>query len=44
MGASTIMVVEDNEDVRFMLKVALEFKGYRVKETLPTQRALNEKT
>lgn len=31
-GASTIMVVEDNEDVRIMLKVALEFKGYRVME------------
>ena len=31
-GASTIMVVEDNEDVRFMLKVALECKGYRVIE------------
>jgi CheY-like chemotaxis protein len=32
IGASTIMVVEDNEDVRFMLKVALEFRGYRVIE------------
>ena len=32
MGASTIMVVEDNDDVRFMLKLALEFKGYRVVE------------
>ncbi len=26
------MVVEDNSDVRFMLKVALEFKGYCVVE------------
>lgn len=26
------MVVEDNSDVRFMLKVALEFKGYFVVE------------
>lgn len=32
MGASTIMVVEDNDDVRLMLKVGLEFKGYRVVE------------
>lgn len=37
---STIMVVDDDEDIRYMMRVLLEEDGYRVLEAENGQRAL----
>lgn len=40
----TIMVVEDNDDTRFMLRKALEMKGYRVIEAVDGWEAVQVAT
>lgn len=41
MSGQTIMVVEDFEDTRLMLRQALEAKGYRVVEAINGQEAVD---
>jgi CheY-like chemotaxis protein len=41
MSGQTIMVVEDYEDTRLMLRYALEAKGYRVLEAINGQEAVD---
>ena len=43
-GEQTIMVVEDYDDTRLLLKQALEAKGYRVLEAINGQEAVDVST
>lgn len=46
MSQQTILIVEDSEDIRLLIKMVLEMKGYRVVEAADgrqaIERALNE--
>ena len=40
MSQQTILVVEDSDDIRLLLKMALEMKGYRVVEAADGRQAI----
>lgn len=40
MTQQTILLVEDSDDIRLLLKIILEIKGYRVLEAADGQQAL----
>lgn len=42
MSHQTILVVEDSDDIRLLMKIVLEMKGYRVLEAMNGKQAIEQ--